>query len=247
MEQTTRFRSAEPPREASLPKRFYEGVEVVAGDGVHSIQLDGRPVRTPGRNLLATPNAATAAAIAGEWDAQRSHIDPRTMPATRLANTALDGVAGEIQGVQEDVVRYAGSDLTCYRADGPVALVEREAVAWDPYLDWARAKFGAHFVLSEGVMHVTQPPQTINAISGVVGQVRDPFQLAALHVMTSLTGSALIALAVLQGQVDVETAWANAHVDEDWNIEQWGEDEEATALRQQRGAEMRVAALFATS
>ena len=247
MTETTRFRSAEPSHESTLPKRFYDAVEVVAEGGAHAIRLDGRPVRTPGRAVLVVPSEAVAAAIAGEWDAQRERIDPRTMPATRLANTALDGVANEMQGVKEDVVRYAGSDLVCYRAGAPDALVQREAEAWDPYLDWAQTSLGVNLVLAEGVMHVDQPPQAIAAISAAVGQVDDPFRLAALHVMTSLTGSALIALAVLRGRTDVDTAWHAAHVDEDWNSEQWGEDEEAQALRRRREAEMRVAALFATA
>lgn len=247
MTSTTRFRSAEPSHVSTLPRRFYDTVTVVEEDGVHSVRLDGRPVRTPGRAVLGMPNAGMAAAVAGEWEAQVEHIDPRTMPATRLANTALDGVANEMQGVKEDVVRYAGSDLICYRADGPPALIEREAAAWDPFLDWAQTALGANLVLAEGVMHVQQPPQAIAAISAAVGQVDDPFQLAALHVMTSLTGSALIALAVLHGRTNADEAWQAAHVDEDWNIEQWGEDDEATALRKRREAEMRTAALFATT
>ena len=247
MSETIRYRAAGPAHEGSLPKRFYTSVEVVEeGDG-HSVRLDGRPVRTPGRALLALPNAATAAAVAREWDAQRKWIDPRTMPATRLANTALDGVANEMQGVKEDVVRYAGSDLVCYRADAPPGLVERESAMWDPFVEWAQRTIGANFVLAEGVVHVAQPAEAIAAISAAVGLVRDPFRLAALHVMTSLTGSAIIALAVLRGDSTVDRAWAAAHVDEDWNIAQWGEDEEASLLRARREEEMRVAAFFATA
>lgn len=246
-EPITRFRSAEPSHESTLPERFYTDVSVVEEEGAHAVRLDGRPVRTPGRSLLALPSAALATAVAGEWEAQGERIDPRTMPATRLANTAIDGVANEMQAVAEDVVRYAGSDLVCYRADGPPALVERERAAWDPFLEWAERELDAHFVLAEGIMHVEQPPRAIGAVSAQVGRVRDPFRLAALHVMTSLTGSALIALAVLAGEVDVDNAWTAAHVDEDWNIAQWGEDEEASALRRRREAEMRVAAMFATA
>ena len=242
-----RFRSAEPSFEASLPKRFYENVEVVEDEGGHAVRLDGRPVRTPGRSVLAFPSAAVAGAVAGEWEAQGERIDPRTMPATRLANTALDGVASDEQAVREDVVRYVGSDLVCYRADGPPGLVAREAAAWDPYLDWAAEGFGAHFVLAEGVMHVAQPAEAIRAFSREVGDVEGPFRLAGLHVMTALTGSALIALAVARGRVEVGEAWAHAHVDEDWNVEQWGEDAEAARRRRQREAEMRVAALFAVA
>ena len=241
-----RFRSAEPSPESQFPKRFYETVEIVEEDGF-AIRLDGRPVRTPGRAVVAAPNRPVAEAIAAEWDRQVERIDPRTMPATRLANTALDGVANEKQGVREDIVRYAGSDLICYRADGPAGLVAREAEVWDPFLDWAQTDLSANLILAEGVMHVAQPREAIAAIGATVAQVDEPFALAGLHVMTALTGSAVIALAVLRAHVDADAAWAAAHVDEDWNIAAWGEDAEAAERRGRREAEMRIAALFATA
>ena len=240
------FRSAEPSPESQFPKRFYETVEIVEDDGF-AIRLDGRPVRTPGRAVVAAPNRPIAEAIAAEWEAQSERVDPRTMPATRLANTALDGVANEPQAVREDIVRYAGSDLICYRADGPAGLVAREAEVWDPFLDWAQRDLSANLILAEGIVHVAQPREALAAIGAAVRQVDEPFALASLHVMTALTGSAVIALAVQRGHVDVGAAWSAAHVDEDWNIAEWGEDAEAAERRAKREAEMRVAALFATA
>ena len=242
-----RFRSPEQPREEALPKRFYTDATVERADDGWRVLLDGRPVRTPGRAFLAMPGEATAAMVADEWQAQGERIDPRTMPATRLANTALDGVVSELQAVREDVVRYAGTDLVCYRADEPEGLVRREAEAWDPYLDWASEAFGAHFVLAEGIVHTPQPREAIAAFGREVERIDGPFRLAALHVMTALTGSALIALGVAHGAFAVDDAWRAAHVDEDWNIDLWGEDAEAAARRAAREIEMRTAARFATA
>ena len=241
-----RTRVAEPARQEALPKRFYEKAEIVENDGAYEVRLDGRPVRTPGRSLLAFPRRDMADAVAAEWAAQGERIDPVTMPATRLANTAIDGVAPAMDAVREDIVRYAGSDLVCYRADGPEGLVEREAERWDPFLDWAQRELGANFVLAEGVMHVDQPAEAIRAVARTTARIEDPFRLAATHVMTSLTGSALIALAVTAGAFTGDEAWQAAHVDEDWNTERWGEDAEAAERRALRERDMRIAVLFAT-
>jgi chaperone required for assembly of F1-ATPase len=157
-----------------------------------------------------------------------------TMPATRLVNTAIDGVAADTQAVIEDILRYASSDLLCYRADGPEALVARQAEAWDPVIDWARAHLGARFILAEGIVHVTQPREAIGAIGIHLARRDEPLRLAALHLMTTLTGSALLALAVEEGELSAESAWAAAHVDETWNAEQWGEDSEAAARNRAR-------------
>lgn len=221
-----------------LPKRFYDSASVFAEpDGGFSIRLDGKPVRTPGRALLALPNEAAARLVADEFDAQREVVDPVSMPVLRLANSAIDGVAGETQAVIEDIMRYSSSDLVCYRADGPQPLVDRQAKLWDPVLDWAKAELGARFWLAEGVMHVEQPQEAVTAVGEWLARRDDPFTLAALHVMTSLTGSALLALSVEAGAIDADAAWVAAHVDEDWNIEQWGEDEEAAARRTARKAD----------
>ena len=216
---------------APLPKRFYEAATVASGPEGHAVQLDGKPVRTPGKALLSLPTEAAAALVAGEFAAQQEVIDPVSMPVLRLANTAIDGVANETQAVIEDIMRFSSTDMLCYRADGPEALVERQAELWDPVLDWVRDGLGARFCLAEGVMHVEQPREAIGAVGIWLRQREEPFRLAALHLMTSLTGSALLALAVEGEGIDPDTAWRAAHVDEDWNISQWGEDEEAAARR----------------
>ena len=163
------------------------------------------------------------------------------MPVLRLVNTAIDGVATDPQAVLEDILRFASSDLLCYRADTPEKLVQRQNEAWDPVLDWARASLGARFVLAEGVMHVDQPREAIAALGVHLSQRAEPMRLAALHVMTTLTGSALLALAVEMGELDVEEAWVAAHVDEDWQIEHWGQDFEAVARRANRKRDMLAA------
>ena len=224
-----------------LPKRFYKDVAVAPTDAGFVVHLDGKPVRTPGKTILALPTEKAAALVAEEFAAQAEKIDPSTMPAYRLVNTAIDGVATDPQAVLEDILRFASSDLLCYRADSPEKLVQRQNEAWDPVLDWARASLGARFVLAEGVMHVDQPREAIAALGVHLSQRAEPMRLAALHVMTTLTGSALLALAVEMGELDVEEAWAAAHVDEDWQIEHWGQDSEAVARRANRKRDMLAA------
>lgn len=237
-------RRAQKQMQKPLPKRFYEHVGIAEEDGGRwRIELDGKPVRTPARNTLAFPSVALAERAADEWRAQGKEIDPAKMPLTRLANTALDGVAQEPEAVVEDVLRYAASDLLCYRASHPERLVALQSKAWDPLLDWAAADLGARFVLAEGVMHVSQPREAIAAVGIHLRTLREPLELAALHVVTSLTGSALIALALLKGAVSPDEAWTVAHVDEDWNIEQWGEDHEAAKRRTLRHRDFSAAGL----
>jgi chaperone required for assembly of F1-ATPase len=197
-------------------------------------------VRTPAKALLALPTRALAEAVAEEWSGQREHIDPATMPLTRLANSAIDGVRGREAEVRADIVRYAGSDLLCYRAFEPEELVRRQAELWDPVLAWAREAFGVRFAVAQGLMPRAQPPAATAAIAAAL-EGFDTFGLAALHVMTTLTGSALLALAQARGRLTAEQAWTAAHVDEDWQIGKWGEDEEAAARRQRRWWEMQAA------
>jgi chaperone required for assembly of F1-ATPase len=224
----------------ALPKRFYKNVDVGEGEGGFTILLDGRPVRTPARALLAVPTRALAEAMAAEWAAQGAEIDPFSMPLTRLVNVALDRVAPEIAAVRDEVVRYAGSDLVFYRAEGPQTLAERQAHHWDGVLDWMREEHGARFFLAQGIRHVAQPEE---ALARVEQQVpREALALSAVHSMTTLMGSALLALAVVEGALDAPAAWDAAHVDEDFNREQWGEDEAATARRAARRTEMDAAA-----
>ncbi len=227
-------RRAQIQMKTPLPKRFYQSVSVEPVDEGFAVRLDGRPVRTPGKALLALPSEAAARLVADEFDAQAETIDPVTMPVLRLVNTAIDGVASDPQAVLEDILRFASSDLLCYRADGPQGLVDRQNEYWDAVIDWARSALGARFNLAEGVIHVEQPRETIAVLGAHLKQRTEPLRLAALHVMTTLTGSALLALAVEAGELDPEAAWLAAHVDEDWQIEHWGQDAEAVARRSQR-------------
>lgn len=225
-----------------LPRRFYKEASSELRDGAHVLVLDGRPARTPAKSPLALPSADAAAIVAREWNAQGDEIDPATMPATRLANAAIDGVRHQAQAVIDEIAGYGASDLLCYRAAEPQRLVERQAVAWDPVLDWAHDVLGARFVLAEGVMFVAQPASATAAVQRSVAAFADPFGLAALSTMTSLTGSVLLALAVAHGRLSTAEAWAAAHVDEDFQMEVWGQDEEALERRARRWAEMQAAA-----
>lgn len=230
-----------------LPKRFYKGAATASVDGGFAVELDGKTARTPGGNVMLLPTEAAAALVAAEFEAQQEAIDPFAMPVMRLVNTAIDGVAADTQAVLEDILRFSASDLVCYRAEGPESLVRRQADAWDPVLDWVHATLGAFFVLGEGVMHVEQPRPAVAAVGAHLATRKDPFRLAALHVMTTLTGSALIALAVEAGALEPAAAWTAAHVDEDWQAEQWGSDAEAMARRAAREREMMAAAALLKS
>lgn len=234
-------RRAQIQMRTPLPKRFYNAASVSSSDTGFAVQLDGKPVRTPGKALLALPTEKAAALVAAEFEAQEDVIDPVTMPVLRLVNTAIDGVATDTQAVLEDILRFASSDLLCYRADGPQGLVERQNAHWDPVIDWALASLGARFELAEGVIHVEQPRESIAVLGAHLARRNDPFRLAAIHVMTSITGSALLALAVEQGDLAAEAAWTAAHVDEDWQIDHWGQDSEAVARRGFRKRDMMAA------
>jgi chaperone required for assembly of F1-ATPase len=221
-----------------LRKRFYARAHV--GDAApFPILLDARAVKTPAGNALAAPARALGQAIAAEWDAQHERIDPATMPLTRFANTILDGVAANPRPVADEIAKYLGSDLLCYRAATPDGLVARQARHWDPVLAWAREALGARFVLGEGVMFVQQPQSAVAAARAHIPC--DPWRLGAVHAITTITGSALLALAIARGALDIDAAWAAAHVDEDWNMDQWGRDEIALARRAARFAEMQAA------
>jgi chaperone required for assembly of F1-ATPase len=220
--------------------RFYKTVSVAAEDGAFRILLDGKPIRTPAKNLLAVPTRALADAIAQEWQAQGERIDPASMPLTRLANSTIDGVTGREPDVRADIAKYAGSDLLCYRAEGPQELVQRQRAAWDPVLAWGKDVLGVRLELAEGIMPVRQPEAALARLAQELER-HDAYALAALHVMTTLTGSVLLALAHVAGAISADEAWAAAHVDEDWQISQWGEDAEAKARRARRWADMHAA------
>ncbi len=200
-------------------KRFWKLVGVEGQE----IALDGRPVRTPGRAPLSLPSAALAEAVAEEWRAVGETIDPRAMPLTGLANAAIDRIAPDPAAFAAGLAAYGESDLLYYRADGPAPLVARQAAAWDPLLDWARARYDVHFEIATGVMHRPQPAATLARLGEAVAAL-DSFRLAGLSPIVTISGSLVAALALLEGAADAETVWRAAHVDENWQAEQWGED-----------------------
>ncbi len=228
-------------REAAvLPKRFYATVATSPVErGGHAVLLDGRPIKTPKKSQVIVPTRAMAEALAAEWQAQTERIDPSTMPITRLVNTTLDAVTANIQAVRADLVDFAGSDALCYRAGEPAALAERQAQVWDPILAWAQTALGAQFMTQVGIIHKPQPPATLAAIARAV-DTYSAWEIAPLHVMTTITGSVVLALAVKHGAIDLDTAWAAAHVDEDWQISTWGEDDEAQHRRNRRWLEIQA-------
>jgi len=229
-------RSARTPQR----KRFYAVVDVVQTDGGFAVRLDGKPIRTPSGRIVAIPAREIADVVAGEWKAQKETIDPLSMPMTRFANSVVDAVMDRAEVVRDDVARYLNSDLVFYRAGHPATLVAREAKHWDPVLFWAAETLGAHFILAEGVVHVCQPDEAIAAARAALPS--NPWSIAATHVVTTLTGSALLALALLHRGLDADAVWAAAHVDEDWNSEQWGADDEVLSRRAVRFNDFRAAA-----
>jgi len=230
---------------ASQPerKRFYQSADVADSAEGFAVRLDGRPIKTPAGAPFLVPTRALADAIAEEWNAQGESIQPAKMPLTRLANSAIDGVSGRMAEVRDDITKYAATDLVCYRAMYPEALVEKQAHLWDPILSWVEKRYGAAFKTGVGVTHVTQPLASLDALQEALGRF-GAFRLAALHVIVTLTGSALIALTLADGGIGEATAWTAAQVDEDWQIAQWGEDFEAAQRRKNRLAEFQNAWRF---
>ena len=221
-----------------LRKRFYESASI--GEG-NTLLLDGKPVKTPARRALAAPDAAIAQRIVEEWSAQGEHIDPATMPLTRLANAIIDGVADVPDKMVAEIEKYLGSDLLFYRADAPEGLIARQAELWDPFVHWARDRLGARFVLAQGVVHRAQPRDAIAAAAKAIP--REPWPLGAAAAITTLTVSALIALTLVHDAARADDGWAAAHVDEDWNMAAWGRDEDALNRRASRRAEFDAAVL----
>ena len=239
-------RKAQLASSRPLPKRFYEKVEIAEEDGF-VLHLDGRPVRTPARAVVKVDKKAIADVLAEEWRAQEKVIDPKKMPLTRLLNSAIDGVSTTEELVREEIVRFSGTDLVCYRADDPERLVERQNSLWDPVINWVQDTYSCRFILAGGIMHVEQPDATKQAMEKAVNEYTDPVRLAALHSMTTLLGSTLLALAVGAGFRTTQEAWDAAHLDEDWNIELWGTDVDAEARRAYRFQEMKAAAVVLTA
>ena len=226
-------------------RRFYNAVDVREEGGKHELRLDGRAARTPARNTLAASSRPLMEKVAEEWARQGETLDPADMPLTRLINAAIDGVARTMEETRAEIAAYAGSDLLYYRAEAPEALAERQRRAFDPVLEWAERTLGARFNLAAGVMHVAQPPPTIAALRAAIDAFDEPAALAALSAMTTLTGSALLALAVAHRFLTPEAAWRAAHVDEEYQNEFWGADAEARVRREARWREMQAAAALA--
>lgn len=244
------FELARRDLKKALPKRFYSVVDTAPSDGGFVLRVDGKPVRTPSKAALIVPTEALARVLAEEWEAQREWIEPHTMPATRLVNSALDGVAHSLAATAAEVAKFAETDLVCYRAGDPQTLVAAQVAAWDPFLAFAREALGARFVCAEGVMYAAQPASALAAVREAVDAIASgeagALRLAALSVMTSLTGSVLIALAIAKGAVGVAEAWTAAHVDEDYQMRLWGSDAEALARRETRWRDMQAAATVFT-
>ncbi len=224
-------------------KRFWKAAEVVpSGDG-YAVMLDGRGIKTPARRALVVPTEVLARAIAEEWQAQEDRVDPLTMPFTRTANSALDKVAVQHDEVADMLAAYGDSDLLCYRAEGPGELVARQAEAWDPMLDWAAEALGARLALRQGVMHRPQDPAALARLSAEVHAL-GAFQLAAFHDLVSMTGSLVLGFAAARQIRSPDAIWQLSRVDEIWQAEQWGEDEEATALAYLKASEFSLACRF---
>jgi chaperone required for assembly of F1-ATPase len=207
-------------------KRFYKTVAVAqAGDGF-AVLLDGKPVKTPARHALTLPTQTLAAAIAAEWRGQGTEIIVTTMPLLRLANTVIDGIAANREQVIGAILRFGENDLLCYRAHQPPELLARQRAGWDPWLDWARQKHGAAMTVAEGLTHVDQMPEALAALRRPLEEL-DAFTLGGLHVIASITGSTVLALAVAAGEISGAQAFELSRIDEIYQAEKWGQDAEA--------------------
>lgn len=224
-------------------KRFWKEATAVDADGGFSVQLDGRPVKTPAKAALVVPTLPMAQAIAAEWDAQEEKIDPGLMPVTRSANAAIDKVSIQFDEVADMIADYGDSDLLCYRADSPQELAERQQNAWDPMLDWADATLNARLLPRTGVIHAPQDPRAIANLRAAVHGL-SAFQLTAFHDLVGLTGSLVLGFAAMRGVESPEAIWEKSRVDERWQVEQWGEDEEATQVEAQKLGEFTHALRF---
>jgi len=207
-------------------KRFWTEVDVVPVEGGFAVQLDGRSVKTPAKSALIVPTQTLGEAVAEEWRAVETGIDPEVMPFTRSANAAIDKVSVQFDEVANMLAAYGGSDLLCYRATHPDPLIDRQAAQWDPLLDWADATFGARLVPTAGLMPVDQPPQALSALASPLYDATS-FELTALHDLIALSGSLVLGLAVAKGRLTADEAWSISRLDETWQAEQWGQDDEA--------------------
>ena len=224
-------------------KRFWKQADAVERDGGWGVELDGKPLRTPARDLLTVPTKALAEAIASEWNEVGDKIDPGTLPLTGLANAAVDRVTPDKEAFAKGIARYAEADLACYRAEGPSALVDRQTESWDALIGWGRRRFDVDFRTTRGIVHVDQPAATVDRLSHAVAAL-DPFRLAGLSPLVTISGSLLAALGVLEGTLMPDQAWDAVTVDDRWQLEQWGSDAEAEAAIDNRRRNFMAAARF---
>ena len=233
---------AQAAMRAVLPKRFFKQASAGETDRGFALLLDGKQAKTPAKRSLVLPNLVLADAVAAEWNALGEWIDPSALPLTKLANLAIDAVADAPEPVIAEIVQYAGTDLVFYRASEPEGLVAAQNEKWNPVVTWAEREFSTRFVLAEGIVHAKQGEQALKRVRGAVEALPRPFALAAAASATNLSGSALIALALAKGALSGDEAWNAAHVDEQWNISQWGEDSEAQRRLAARHVEFSAAA-----
>lgn len=224
-------------------KRFYKTASLTETPAGFGVALDGKPVRTPAKLALAVPSQTLAEAIAAEWQAQGDTIDPNSLPFTRLASIALDLVAPRRAQVIAEVAKYAETDLVCYRAEQPPELADRQHASWQPLIDWAADRYGAVLTVTSGVVPCTQPAAALDALARAAASY-DTFPLAALHLATAVCGSLIVALALIEGEIDAETAFAAAELEESFEIERWGEDEEQAKRRAGLRADIALCARF---
>jgi chaperone required for assembly of F1-ATPase len=228
-----------PDRNSALAKRFYKAASCLEGADGYRIQLDGRTVKTPARADLIVRSRRVADALVQEWESQTTHIRPETMPLTRLVNVAIDAAPAAREALVAELSRYAETDLTCHLAEAPLALAEREAAVWAPLRDWAGTTLGVHLTPVAGIHPAPQPAASLEAVRAYGARLED-LRLTALVHATTLLGSVVLALALAEGRLDAESAFAASRVDEDWQAERWGQDEEAVQAAAARAADLRA-------
>lgn len=223
-----------------LPKRFYKEVGIAPVEGGYAVTLDGRQTRTPTKVPVVVPNAALAQQMASEWDAQGTHIDPDLMPYVKLINSGVEGGAGARDALVEEVAKFCGSDLLLYRAESPRELVARQEEIWDDALVRVARHFSVAFEPTVGIVHKAQAPETLARLKTAIADI-DHLTATAMVSVTGITGSGVLAIALYEALIDPETAWTAAHVDEDFQISNWGEDFEASERRKRRRTEFDAA------
>ena len=224
-------------------KRFYKSADIVADDSGFAVHLDGKPVKTPARRRLVLPNEALARAVAAEWSEQGEVVDPRSLRLTRVSNSAVDRVPEHRAAIVDEVGAFISTDLLCYRASGPAELARRQAAAWDPLLDWLRAERGIVLTLTDSLLPIPQPEESVRKGRQAVDE-HDDFALSGLHMMTLASGSVVLGLAAAAGRIDGRAAWEASLVDESWQLEEWGEEVEATKRRAGLLTDMTAAGRF---